>query len=78
MNHTRVRGSHINLDELKEVKNVKELKATDIFSHLDKAAQNDAYNELWEVLKPQSKKETSPPSIEDANPADGGDAVNKE
>lgn len=55
MNTTVIKGSHINLDSLKDLKNQKALKSTEIFSHLSEEDQADAYGELWGVLKPSNK-----------------------
>jgi hypothetical protein len=72
-----IKGANINLDALGDVKNLKALKATNIFSHVPDAEQDAAYVALWEILSP--KKDNTPlPETNAATAATDSDAANKE
>jgi hypothetical protein len=77
METVQVKGVDINLDNLRDVKNQKALKATDIFTQFSEDEQAQAYSELWLILKPESK-DTPPPAQDAAIAAAGGDVVSAE
>lgn len=78
MSNTKLHGVEINLDNLSDVKSLKDLKSTDIFSHLSNDEQATAYDELYSILKPKATKDTPPPAQDAANAAASGDVVNQE
>lgn len=51
MGKVKINEVCINTDALSNVKSIKELKETGIFSHLSKDDAKDAYSELWKEVK---------------------------
>lgn len=60
-----VHGSEINLSALKDVKSIDDLKSKNIFQHLDD--EDEAYNELWDILKTPAKFDMAASETEEAN-----------
>jgi hypothetical protein len=57
----RVHDVHIDRSTLKDIKSLDELKKTEIFVHLDPAAQDKAYAKLWADLKPEETAKSLAP-----------------
>lgn len=60
MNTVTIAGWNINIDHFNHAKSLTQLKKNDgLFDNLSKEEKEEAFKQLWEVIKPQKEEDMS-------------------